>query len=326
MQMRMRILIVVLTVIVSGVDVLYGDIPAEKKDSMNPPVFTLNADYIHVYGDAGTTEGSETGDDEKGARELESDECNILASGNYNIDTVKIKNKAYYKNAAYSGEGFPETLISMGGDMFISNGDYVFLGGIKYAADTYTKSMNAVNLQVMGGVSFYNSGPHSVIAGVFYTTEKLYFDWGTFLPYVTYRYKTKTLILEAPMPLMVMWRPTKKWNIRLLSVLVIWNTVSIEYRVLPFIGLSAEYSKNNESYYIHDHPDEEEKLILEKQSAGGKIRFDIGRYAGLYAYGGYQFGNSYYFSERTTNWGDDVGKHDIKNSWVVKAGAEIRVF
>jgi hypothetical protein len=324
--MSIRTIVVVLTFIVSGIDVLYGDTPAEKKDFMNTPVFTLNADYIHVYGGAGTTKGGETGDDAKKARELESDEWNIHASGNYNIDSMKIKNKAYYKTAEYSAEGFPERLISMGGDKFISNGDYVFLGGIKYAADTYTKSMNAANLQVMGGVSFYRSGPHSVIAGIFYTTEKLYFDWGTFLPYVTYRYKTGTLLLEAPMPLMMMWRPSKKWNIRLLSVLVIWNTISIEYRVLPFLGLSAEYSKNNESYYIHDHPDKDEKLILEKQSAGGKIRFDIGRYAGLYAYGGYQFNNSYYYSEKTFNWDDDVEKQKIENSWIVKVGVEIRVF
>lgn len=152
--MRVLAAVVVSSIMLSGIDLLYGDVPSEKKGPAAPPVFTVNAEYIHIHGGREDTSDAGAGDDTNGSGEWESDEYTIHASGNYTIDSLRFKNKAYHKRADYSVKGFPDTLISMGGDALITNGDYVFLGGVKYGADIYTRSMNAANVQVMGGCFF----------------------------------------------------------------------------------------------------------------------------------------------------------------------------
>ncbi|HON77935.1 MAG TPA: hypothetical protein PK544_05560 [Spirochaetota bacterium] len=321
---------VFLFILFYGVKAVYGEPVPAKNNHMKPPVFKLSADYYNFSGDSDRSEsgnsGAGTSDEESG---WDSEEFHINAESNIGISHhLRIKSKAYFNRAEYSASEFPSNLYDTGADVVVLNKDLMFTGGVRYAADTLedTDERNAMVYRIMGGITFYQSGRHSWIGGMMYTTEKIFFNWGTFLPFISYKYLSQSLLIQAPMPILMIWRPVKKLKISVKSFLLLWNDVSIEYRVLPFLGIAMEYSRNGETYYDHNHADMDEKLIVDKQYAAVKVKVETGKYAGLYASCGYRFKNSYYYDTKVFNVNDDVEKIAIADYLMFNAGMELRCY
>lgn len=187
-----------------------------------------------------------------------------------------------------------ETLYSFQDTIMGQNNtsSYLVTGGIN--GDKKSLRIKNTELSLFGGITFFRSGNHRFVAGIFYSTENfLPLPFSIPIPIVSYEYRSPDLIILAGFPSMIMYHPIKQLTFTARYIPLHNIESSLIWRALPFISMGPVFSWKVEKYTIHSLPDDDH-LYHETVQCVFRLQGYLSKNTGVQAEGGYIFSDHYF--------------------------------
>lgn len=176
------------------------------------------------------------------------------------------------------------------------------------ASDRPFASIREMNVTVMGmlTVPARNERDNWLLSVFYNPAGNLNFP----IPGVAYQWNpNERLRVNIGLPLSVTWRPNDDLTLAANYIPLTNVTARATYRVLPKTFLYGGYEFLNESYFLADRADRQDRFMAFEQRVVGGIRRDFGRYLALDVHAGYAFGR--YFGEGQNQGGDLHDRVDV---------------
>lgn len=130
------------------------------------------------------------------------------------------------------------------------------------------------------------------------------------LPMVSYNWNpSDRLRVNIGLPLSVTWRPTDEWEVSA-SYAPLYNiNARLTYTFAPGVQVHGGYEYLNESYFLADRADRQDRFFGFEQRVVGGVRWQVGEALSVELNGGYGFGR--YFGQGSNQWGSLRDRVDV---------------
>jgi hypothetical protein len=234
------------------------------------------------------------------------DECQMVGL------TTSVRNVMYSTHAVLPGatEEFPETLWDV---RFGVNYAYKFANGwsagasvnFGSASDRPFASVNELTLGFMGFLRIPVGEHNAWLFSLAYSpTGELNFP----LPGVAFYWQpSDSFNATIGIPFRVMWRPVEDVTLEASYMPVTNVKAKATWRIWGGVSVYAAYDANNESYFLADRADENDRFFAYDQRVTGGVKLEFGRHCAVDFSSGYAF-DRFFFEGHTRN---DQNNHRV---------------
>jgi hypothetical protein len=125
------------------------------------------------------------------------------------------------------------------------------------------------------------------------------------------------------LPFLLMWRPVDDLTLDFSYMLLTTIHARATYRLCPGVRVFAAYAWENESYFLADRPDTNQRFFNVDQRLYGGVQYQFCRHAALEFSGGYVFDRHFFEGKSITN-GTGFNRVDVEDGPYLSLQVQVR--
>lgn len=131
------------------------------------------------------------------------------------------------------------------------------------------------------------------------------------IPMVSYNWNpSEEIRVNIGLPLSVQWQPTEVFTLNLSYVPLNNVNAGVTYCLTPQLTVYGGYEFLNESYFLVDRTDSQDRFFVFEQRLATGVRWKVWQHAQLEVIGGYSFGR--YFGQGQSQWSSLSDRVDVE--------------
>jgi hypothetical protein len=206
-------------------------------------------------------------------------------------------NASYRYTEENLDEFFPNNLYDVGASFLLDYDRYFTEVGVSSASDEPFTEFEVMDFFGRIAYAFYQSGPHSIKAGLAYSSRGVFNDV-PFAPIFLYEYKSRDLFIMAGTPFgIVRWQFVEDWALKLSYYPIANLRTAITHDLTEDLSLSAEFFIEANRWFVSRDSDtwepEDREFIFERRVVGLRTTYELSNDLGIDFFGGYAFGNEF---------------------------------
>lgn len=212
-------------------------------------------------------------------------------------------NAAFFHNRILEDGWLPAELYDAGLQLAARGEKNFVTAGVRSSSDRPFNSLDETDLSANFARTVSKSGPHSVSAGLTYSTRRSFARHIPF-PYVAYNYNSEKFSFRLPFS--VSWRPEKAYEFSAAYMPPKYCQLSASVKASAALTLKAEYTYSAAQYDLAGRADKKDSVFVEQPNAGLRTIYRAGD-AWIFAlYTGSSLGGRYYRGRTYDNYRDKV--------------------
>lgn len=236
-------------------------------------------------------------------------------------NVISMKLHGAYRNTEEDLDGFfPNNLFDVGAAFYLDHKRYFAEAGVRSAGDEPFTDFEVMDFYARGAYAFYQSGSHSLEAGLAYSSRGIINDV-PFAPLFLYRYTGKDLFALVGIPFgIVRWSFVDDWSLNVRYFPISNLKTAVTHELTDDLSLSAEFFIEANRWFVSRDLDtwepEDREFIFERRVVGMRAEYDLTDDLGLDIFGGYAFGNEF----RIETEDGERGQEDVIAAVLTKIG------
>ncbi|MDD2805774.1 MAG: hypothetical protein PHV33_09475 [Elusimicrobiales bacterium] len=212
-------------------------------------------------------------------------------------------NAAFHHNRILEDGWLPPELYDAGLQVAMRGEKNHLSAGIRSSSDRPFNSLDETDLSANFARTVSKNGPHSVTAGLAYSTRRSFARHIPF-PYVAYNYNSEKFSFRLPFS--VSWRPEQAWEFSAAYMPPKYGQVSASLKASPALTLKAEFVLSAAQYDLAGRADKKDSVFVEQPNAGLRTSYRASDGWAFSLYTGFTLGGRYYRGRTYDNYRDKV--------------------